>query len=114
MKAYESPFAKERRPVLVAGDVTTEYNQEVNRILSRCENISKKSSINVQVMSLLFAPSYFLLEDLMDGAWFQNVRPVVENRDWTKNDVDDLVLRLRERKITTETNDCRSFRRKIE
>jgi len=98
MKAYESPFAKERRPVLVAGDVTTEYKSrsEQNTIKMRehIQQIINQCTGHVAV----FAPSYFLLEDLMDGAWFQNVRPVVENRDWTKNDVDDLVLRLRELK----------------
>ena len=102
MKAYESPFAKERRPVLVAGDVTTEYKSrsELNTIKMRehIQEVINQCTGHVAV----FAPSYFLLEDLMDGAWFQNVRPVVENRDWTKNDVDDLVLRLRELKDTPQ------------
>ena len=96
--AYESPFAAMRRPVLVATDVTTKYTErgETNtrNIRSHIQSLIDATPGNVAV----FAPSYAMLNDVVGEAHFSGVRMMVENREWSKQDLDQVVETLLEEK----------------
>ena len=89
--AYSSPFAAMRRPVLVAKDVTTKYTERSadNTALIRrhLQALIDESPGHVAV----FAPSYAMLNDIVDQGQFHGVRVMVEQREWTKNDLDQIV-----------------------
>ena len=93
--AYGSPFAGERRPVLVAGDVSTKYTQ-------RSPAMSDKIRSHIQALIdgtpghiALFAPSYKMMQEIVEHTHFKGVRKVIESRDWNKNDIDGIVEQLR-------------------
>ena len=94
-RAYESPFAGERRPVLVAKDVTTRYNERSaqmdDKIRAHVQCLLDGTPGNVAV----FVPSYAMLNNLFADAWFNGARKLVESRDWSKSDVDGVVEKLR-------------------
>lgn len=96
--AYSSPFAGERRPVLVAGDVTTKYTQRTpsmwHKIRAHIEALINETPGHVAV----FAPSYKMMEDILGEAYFKGVTKVIESRDWSKNDIDKLIIDLRQKK----------------
>ena len=89
--AYSSPFAAMRRPVLVAKDVTTKYTERSadNTALIRrhLQALIDESPGHVAV----FAPSYAMLNDIVDPGRFHGVRVMTEQREWTKNDLDQIV-----------------------
>ncbi len=98
--AYASPFAAQRRPVVVATDVTTKYTQrgpENTRAIRRhIQSLIDASPGNVAI----FAPSYAMLDDIVLEADFKGVRRMVkEDRDMTKEDLDKMVdMLLREKR----------------
>ena len=98
--AYASPFAAQRRPVVVATDVTTKYTErgpENTRAIRRhIQSLIDASPGNVAI----FAPSYAMLDDIVLEADFKGVRRMVkEDRDMTKEDLDKMVdMLLREKK----------------
>jgi DNA excision repair protein ERCC-2 len=102
MAVYESPFAKERRPVVVADDVTTLYKarspENTKKIQDHIQQLLDNSTGHIAV----FAPSYHMIEEMIASTWFTGARTVIESRDWTKRDVDELVIRLRELKGTKQ------------
>ena len=70
MKEYESPFLSDKRPVLVAKDVTTKYTernyQNTERIRSHILAVIKNTPGHIA----FFAPSYALLQDILgDASW---------------------------------------------
>ena len=96
--AYPSPFAAMRRPVLVASDVTTKYTertpQNTDLIRQHIQSLIDTTPGNVAV----FAPSYALLNSIVSETNFQGVRMMVEDRNWTKQDLDQVVETLLEEK----------------
>ena len=92
---YKSPFAQERRPVVVAADVSTKYNDRTetmwNKIRSHIQALIDGSSGHIAV----FCPSYRLLEEILEDVFFKGIKKVVESRDWTKNDIDNIVDMLK-------------------
>jgi len=97
--AYASPFAALRRPVVVATDVTTKYTQRgpenTRAIRQHIQSLIDASPGNVAI----FAPSYAMLDDIVLEANFKGVqRMVKEDRDMTKQDLDEMVdMLLREK-----------------
>jgi len=97
--AYASPFAAQRRPVVVATDVTTKYTQRgpenTRAIRQHIQSLIDASPGNVAI----FAPSYAMLDDIVLEANFKGVRRMVkEDRDMTKQDLDEMVdMLLREK-----------------
>ncbi|MFL2969286.1 MAG: ATP-dependent DNA helicase [Candidatus Poseidoniaceae archaeon] len=93
--AYDSPFAGERRPVLVAGDVSTKYTQRSpamwDKIRSHIQALIEGTPGHIAV----FAPSYKMMEEILANTHFQGVRKIIESREWSKNDIDRLVEDLR-------------------
>ena len=93
--SYISPFAGERRPVLIAKDVTTRYNErsEVmwNRMRSHIQALIDGSEGHIAV----FCPSYRLMEEIIGDVYFKGVKKRVESRDWSKDDIDKIVAELK-------------------
>ena len=93
--SYKSPFAGERRPVLIAKDVTTRYNErsEVmwNRMRSHIQALIDGSEGHIAV----FCPSYRLMDEIIGDVYFKGVKKRVESRDWSKDDIDKIVAELK-------------------
>ena len=93
--SYVSPFAGERRPVLVARDVTTKYNQRSedmwNKIRAHIQALIEHSEDHIAV----FCPSYRLLDEILNGIYFTGVNKITESRDWVKDDIDRVVAKLK-------------------
>ena len=93
--SYISPFAGERRPVLIAKDVTTRYNErsEVmwNRMRSHIQALIDGSEGHIAV----FTPSYRLMDEIIGDVYFRGVKKRVESRDWSKDDIDKIVAELK-------------------
>ena len=108
--SYVSPFAGERRPVLIARDVTTKYTE-------RSENMWNKMRFHIQALIdgseghiAVFSPSYRLMEEILGEVFFKGVTKVVESRDWSKDDIDRVVSKLKnERKIGNRVLLCGVF-----
>ncbi len=108
--SYVSPFAGERRPVLIARDVTTKYTE-------RSENMWNKMRAHIQALIdgseghvAVFSPSYRLMEEILSEVFFKGVTKVVESRDWSKDDIDRVVSKLKnERKIGNRVLLCGVF-----
>ena len=96
--AYSSPFAGERRPVLVAKDVSTKYSQRTpamwQKIRDHIQALIDGTPGNVAV----FSPSYRMMDEILGETSFKGIRKVIESRDWTKNDIDSIVETLRSAK----------------
>lgn len=108
--SYVSPFAGERRPVLIARDVTTKYTE-------RSENMWNKMRFHIQALIdgseghvAVFSPSYRLMEEILGEVFFKGVTKVVESRDWSKDDIDRVVSKLKnERRIGNRVLLCGVF-----
>ena len=108
--SYVSPFAGERRPVLIARDVTTKYTE-------RSENMWNKMRSHIQALIdgseghvAVFSPSYRLMEEILGEVFFKGVAKVVESRDWSKDDIDRVVSKLKnERRIGNRVLLCGVF-----
>ena len=96
--AYPSPFAAMRRPVLVAKNVTTKYTerspQNTQAIRAHIQALIDASPGNVAV----FAPSYAMLNEVVLEGAFTGARIMAESREWTKQDLDQVVDTLLEEK----------------
>ena len=96
--AYPSPFAAMRRPVLVAKNVTTKYTERspenTRAIRAHIQALIDASPGNVAV----FAPSYAMLNDVVLEGHFSGARIMAESREWTKQDLDQVVDTLLEEK----------------
>ena len=90
-----SPFAKERRPIVVATDVTTLYRERTidnnKRIQSHIHSVVQNTPGNVAV----FVPSYKFLEEIFDSSFYvPGVKKEIESKMWTKKDIDSLLINL--------------------
>ena len=90
-RQYESPFASQRRPIVVAKDVTTRYQdrsyQNTERIRAHIQSLCDASPGHVAV----FTPSYSMLNEYIGEGQFQGVVVRMEDRTWSKQDVDQLL-----------------------
>ena len=108
--SYVSPFAGERRPVLIARDVTTKYNQRSPdmwaKIRAHIQALIDGSEDHIAV----FCPSYKLMDEIMGDAFFRGVTKITESRDWSKDDIDRVVAKLKnERRIGNRVILCGVF-----
>ena len=72
--AYPSPFAGERRPVLVAGDVTTRYAQRSATMWQKIRNHIQALIDGTPGHIAVFAPSYRMMEDILGEQSFKGIR----------------------------------------
>jgi len=91
---YSSPFAAKRRPVLIAKNVTTKFSERSQHnttlIQEHIQALVDATPGNVAV----FAPSYSMLEQIVGKGQFFSTRLILENRDWSKRDLDGVVETL--------------------
>jgi DNA excision repair protein ERCC-2 len=90
-RQYNSPFASQRRPIIVAKDVTTRYQdrtyENTQRIRAHIQALCDSSPGHVAV----FTPSYSMLNEYIGEGRFQGVVVRMEDRTWSKQDVDQLL-----------------------
>ncbi len=90
-RQYDSPFASQRRPIVVAKDVTTRYQdrsyENTQRIRAHIQALCDSSPGHVAV----FTPSYSMLNEYIGEGRFQGVVVRMEDRTWSKQDVDQLL-----------------------
>jgi len=91
---YTSPFAGQRRPVLIARDVTTKYTERgqenTQRMRNHIQSLIDASPGHVAV----FCPSYALLNEFVSEAPLRGAKKIIENSDWLKSEVDGILDRL--------------------
>ena len=92
-----SPFAKERRPIVVATDVTTLYRERgvenTEKIRNHISSVVQNTPGNVAV----FVPSYDALEDIFDGTMYlPGTKKIIESKMWSKQDINATLVDLEE------------------
>lgn len=91
VRAYDSPFAAARRPVVVATDVTTTYrfrsSSNTQRIQEHLRALIQAAPGHVAV----FAPSYAMLEEMISEASWPVHRTIIEASDWDKARSDEVL-----------------------
>lgn len=101
---HPSPFLSNRRPVIIAGDVTTLYRerspQNTEKIKMHIAELVRNTQGNVAV----FTPSYRILGEIFDDFFIPGIDKKVESRDWSKQDISALMVDL---------EDSQKFGRKI-
>ncbi len=108
--SYISPFAGERRPVLVARDVTTKYNQRSSDMWEKMRRHIQALIDGSEDHVAVFCPSYSLMEEILGDIFFSGVTKITESRDWSKDDIDRVVAKLKnERKIGNRVLLCGVF-----
>ena len=92
---YSSPFENDRRPVLIATDVTTKYSnrsiENTRLIREHIHGVLRQTPGHVAV----FLPSYDLLEDIINEGSWPGRRVIVEERNWTKFQVENALIQLK-------------------
>ncbi len=94
--ALPSPFLDKRRPIAITGDATTLYAQRgpqmTAKIQSYVEAIVQATPGHVAV----FAPSYYMLNEILDSRQWPGIRLLLEEREWNKQRTDRLLQDLEE------------------
>ena len=92
-----SPFAKERRPIVVATDVTTLYRERGKENTERIRNHISSVVQNTPGNVAIFVPSYSALEEIFDGTlYLPGTKKVIESKTWSKQDINALLIDLEE------------------
>lgn len=91
IRSYPSPFASQRRPVVVATDVTTTYRQRSPANTARMQEHLRALIQAAPGHVAVFAPSYALLEEIVTDAHWPVHRTVVESSDWDKSKADEVL-----------------------
>ncbi|MDP6869441.1 MAG: ATP-dependent DNA helicase [Candidatus Poseidoniaceae archaeon] len=95
---HPSPFAKERRPIVVATDVTTLWKERgfenTRKIREHIIKLSQSTPGNVAA----FVPSYKILEEIFTDLHIPGLKKMTESRKWSKQDIDSLLVELEDSK----------------
>ena len=97
--SYPSPFLADRRPVMIASDVTSKYTargeSNTRKIREHIRALLKNTPGNVAV----FCQSYQMLEEVViDADWPEVHFRLEEERTWTKRDVVRKLQMLKEKR----------------
>jgi len=91
---YESPFLSDRRPVIVANDVTTRFKD-------RSEDMTKKIRSHLHALLretpghvAVFCPSYSQLKEIIEKGSWPGRRVIIEERAWRKRDIEKAIASL--------------------
>ena len=92
---YSSPFENDRRPVLLATDVTTKYSsrssENTKRIREHIHGVIRATPGHVAV----FLPSYDMLEEIINEGSWPGRRVIVEEKNWSKFQVQNTLVQLK-------------------
>ena len=92
-----SPFAKERRPIVVATDVTTLYRERGRENTQKIRDHICSVIQNTPGNTAVFVPSYSALEEIFDGTiYIPGAKILTESRTWSKQDINSLLVDLEE------------------
>ena len=92
-----SPFAKERRPIVVATDVTTLFRERGEENSERIRNHISAVVQNTPGNVAIFVPSYSALEEIFDGTMYlPGTKKLIESKTWSKQDINALLIELKE------------------
>ena len=91
IRSYPSPFAAQRRPVVVATDVTSTYRQRSPSNTARMQEHLRALIQAAPGHVAVFAPSYALLEEIVTDAHWPVHRTIVESSDWDKSKADEVL-----------------------
>ena len=93
-ESYSSPFLDERRPILIASDVTSLYSQRgpenTRKIRRHIQALLQNTPGHVAV----FCQSYKMLEEVVEEADWPGRMLLIEARNWTKKRVDSAMQQL--------------------
>ena len=94
-ESYSSPFIDERRPVLIASDVTSQFKERgpenTRRIRQHIHALLQNTPGHVAV----FCQSYKMLEEVIEEADWPGRMLLIESRNWSKKRVDSALQQLR-------------------
>jgi len=96
MTEYESPFLSDRRPILVAKDVTTKYTERNHDNTEKIREHILAVISNTPGHIAFFSPSYALMGDVLgDESWLPwNIRIIYEEKRMSKSRVNGIVDEL--------------------
>ena len=87
-ESYPSPFMADRRPVMIASDVTSKYT-------ARGESNTRKIREHIQAILqqtpghvAIFCQSYRMLEEIVVDGYWPGRREIIEEKNWSKRIVD--------------------------
>ena len=87
-RSYPSPFLEDRRPVMIAADVTSKYTARgetnTNKIREHIRAVLKQTPGHVAI----FCQSYKMLEEIVGEGYWPGRRTYIEDRKWSKRVVD--------------------------
>jgi DNA excision repair protein ERCC-2 len=90
---YRSPFPEENRPVFVAGDVTTLYNERGEAMYRKIASRISQACSDIPGNVAVFFQSYGMLKSI--GQFIETSKErIIESRDSTKAEKRDLVTTL--------------------
>jgi Rad3-related DNA helicase len=100
MNEYESSFMGDKRPVLVAKDVTTKYTERTPQNTERIRKHILSVVNNTSGHIAFFAPSYAMLQDILgDATWLPGFIEIREEEN-----------RMPKRKITKTLDELHEYR----
>ena len=93
MTEYESPFLSDRRPILVAKDVTTKYTERNHDNTEKIREHILAVISNTPGHIAFFSPSYALMDDVLgDANWLPgHIRIIDEEKRMSKSRVNGTV-----------------------
>ena len=96
MTEYESPFLSDRRPILVAKDVTTKYTERNHDNTEKIREHILAVISNTPGHIAFFSPSYALMDDVLgDANWLPgHIRIIDEEKRMSKSRVNGIVDEL--------------------
>ena len=96
MTEYDSPFLADRRPILVAKDVTTKYTERNQKNTEKIREHILAVIMNTPGHVAFFSPSYALMDDILgDANWLPgHIKIIDEEKRMSKSRVNGIVDEL--------------------
>ncbi len=94
--SYPSPFLADRRPVLIASDVTSKYTERGPENSRKIRRHIHALLQNTPGHVAIFCQSYRMLEEIVEEADWPGRMVLIEARGWTKKRVDSALQQLRD------------------
>lgn len=92
--SYSSPFLAEKRPVLIASDVTSLYSQRGPENTRKIRQHIRALLQNTPGHVAVFCQSYKMLEEVIEDADWPGRMLLIESRNWDKKRVDNAMQQL--------------------
>ena len=87
-KSYPSPFLEDRRPVMIASDVTSKFTARGPENTKRMRDHIHAVLQNTPGHVAIFCQSYKMLEEVVGEGYWPGRRTYIEDRTWSKRVVD--------------------------